>query len=31
VRVYRGDKGEQAFETDVTTSGNKRRRVRFLR
>lgn len=31
VRVYRDDKGERAFETDVTTSSNKRRRVRFLR
>lgn len=31
VRTFHADKGEQAFETDVTTSGNKRRRVRFLR
>jgi len=31
VRVYQDDKGERAFETDVTTPGNKRRRVRFLR
>ena len=31
VRAYQDDKGERAFETDVTTPGNKRRRVRFLR
>jgi hypothetical protein len=31
VRVFRDDKGERAFETDVTTAGNKRRRIRFFR
>ena len=31
VQRYRDDKGERAFETDVTTSGNKRRRIRFFR
>jgi len=31
VKVFRDDKGERAFETDVTTSGSKRRRIRFFR
>jgi hypothetical protein len=31
VRVFRDGKGERAFETDVTTTGNKRRRIRFFR